>query len=140
MGFTEYGVPDAFFLEADGRSINEGFSGISITHGGSFNDPSDPPTHIWSFVAGNTQSPGIIRMTSICPYDTGSDPPDFVGEDYFCESAIEVDHATVTFMFAQLSTTFNFRNVLWDGEGCSAESECCSRFKHPYFVKQLEAG
>ena len=135
----KYGLPDAFFQGVQfGQTINDRYlSGISITHGGTFNDPSDPPTHIWSFAAGRTQSPTSTFMNRQCPCGIGPDPPDFVGEDYFCESSIEVDDTSD--IFTQLSTTFYFRNVLWDGEGCGAESECCSRIKHPYFVKQLEA-
>ena len=138
----QFGTTDGFALYVVfGITISFSYlSGISITHGGTIGDPSDPPTHIWSFVAGLTQfqstaSPGFLR--SHCPCGLGPDPPDFVGEDYFCESVIEEDIQPSN--VDEFDSTFHFRSVLWDGEGCGDEAECCSRIKHPYFVKQLEA-
>ena len=100
-------------------------------------NPSDPPIHIWTFVAGLTQfqstaTPGSLEKHGPC--GLGPDSPDFVGEDYFCESVIEEECQSNANEF---DSTFNFRSVLWDGKGCG--DECCSRIKHPYFVKQLEA-
>ena len=136
----QFGTPDGFFLfhGASSDSINEPYlTGISLTHGASLQTGTsgEPATHIWSFVLGLTQFPSNPNVQSRrCPCDGGIDPPEFVGEDYFCEAAIESDVQQSN----QFDNTFHFRNVLWDGKGCGDDSNCCSRIKHPYFVKQLE--
>ena len=115
----QFGAAGALGRQAmTGRTINEVYlSGISLTHGGMFSDLSDPPTHIWSFTAGLTQFQlSSFSLFDHCPCGLGPDPPDFVGEDYFCQSVIEEEVTVVN--FPQVNTVFYPRNVLWDGEGC----------------------
>ena len=64
----QYGIPDAFL--SDFGLTQQYLSGISITHGVSFNDPSDPSTHIW---AGSTQLTTTETRQCSC-----GDPPDIV--------------------------------------------------------------
>ena len=81
--------------------------GISLTHG-------RPRRHIWTFAAAHDD-------TSLCPCNNETiQTPGFVGNDYFCD-------------------TGNIRDgdPLWDGEGCSAGSTCCSFNNPPWFYKQL---
>ena len=81
--------------------------GISLTHG-------RPRRHIWTFAA-------ALDDTSLCPCNNETiQTPGFVGNDYFCD-------------------TGNIRDgdPLWDGEGCSAGSTCCSFNNPPWFYKQL---
>ena len=106
----------------DGAYVN----GVSLTHG----DLSDP-THIWSFAIGLAQiiTPGLSGQAH-CPCDGGAPPPGFVGGAYFCESPIETEVA--------VASVFHLNNVLWDGEECGTNSDCCTRLSHPFFVKQLE--
>ena len=131
----QYGTPNGF---ASGQTINEPYlSGVSLTHGGNLASTAIPATHIWSFASGITQVPSGDLPMSRCPCDGGSSSPDFVGEDYFCESAIEQDVQSGN--INQFDLTFHFRNLLWDGERCGDSSECCSRIDHPYFIKTLEA-
>ena len=81
--------------------------GISLTHG-------RPRRHIWTFAA-------ALDDTSLCPCNNETiQTPGFVGNDYFCD-------------------TGNIRDgdSLWDGEGCSAGSACCSFNNPPWFYKQL---
>ena len=89
-------------------SINTHYvDGISLTHG-------RPRRHIWTFAAAHDD-------TSLCPCNNETiQTPGFVGNDYFCD-------------------TGNIRDgdPLWDGEGCSAGSTCCSFNNPPWFYKQL---
>ena len=115
-------------------------SGVSLTHGGTFEDLADVPTHIWSFANGQSQFPddqGPDIQENKCPCDGGTDPPPFVDNDYFCESALE-DEVTNVNLGNFLGTLHGIDNPLWDGEGCAESSTCCSRIDHPYFVKQLD--
>ena len=81
--------------------------GISLTHG-------RPRRHIWTFAA-------ALDDTSLCPCNNETiQTPGFVGNDYFCDAG-------------------NIRDgdPLWDREGCSAGSTCCSFNNPPWFYKQL---
>ena len=91
-------------------------TGVSLTHG-------SPRQHIWTFVSGYGEY--IPNQNYVCPCDATIDIsiPPFVGEDYFCESGRNV------YMLNNL--------FLWDGDGCSASSTCCSFNNPPYFTKEL---
>ena len=81
--------------------------GISLTHG-------RPRRHIWTFAA-------AFDDASLCPCNNETiQIPGFVEKDYFCDAG-------------------NIRDgdPLWDGEGCSAGSTCCSFNNPPWFYKQL---
>ena len=54
--------------------------------------------------------------------------PPFVGGDYFCESGVNSGSST---------GGFHPDNPLWDGEGCSSSSSCCSLNNPLYFTRQL---
>ena len=53
-----------------------------------------------------------------------------MGGDYFCESGANSTAESVQCMLYP-------DDPLWDGEGCSASSTCCSFNSPPYFTKQL---
>ena len=53
-----------------------------------------------------------------------------MGGDYFCESGISSGLAY---------SIFYSNDPLWDGEGCSSSSSCCSFNNPPYFTKQLSS-
>ena len=55
--------------------------GVSLTHG-------SPRQHIWTFAAALSRQVSTSHP-NYCPCITsaqGNEPPDFVGEDYFCDS------------------------------------------------------
>ena len=106
--------------------------GISITHGGDLGNANGvPATHIWSLAAANSERP-TTSANRRCPCNNGGNNlPSFVGEDYFCETAIK---GSTTGLAGQLLDN----DLLWDGKGCLATSGCCSRVDGPYFIKQLE--
>ncbi len=98
------------------QELKDHTDGISITH-----DPSPSRKHIWSFVAANSErSPHTLER---CPCsDTRSSwqfsVPNFIGNNYFCDSGQE-----------RFSYTFDYfsEDPLWDGEGCSQISSCCTQ-------------
>ena len=125
----QFGSASAFEGHITDRGINEAYvTGVSLTHGGDLSGTANLATHIWSFAMGLDQIVSHSTINTHCPCDGGSSPPDFVGEDYFCEAAIE--------QFSE--TILHPNNVLWDGENCGTFGDCCTRLSHPFFVKQLE--
>ena len=98
--------------------------GVSVTHG-------TPRNHIWSFVAGLSES--NPTRSYVCPCDANSTIriPSFVGNDYFCESGINEPWDYTR------HDTLHPNDTLWDGEDCLPSSTCCSQHNPPYFTKQL---
>ena len=121
----QYGYTYAFYAYDDRRVTTiEGayVSGISLTYGGQ-------RQHIWTFAAGYREIADPTDVV-VCPCDTNFDIriPPFVGADYFCESGS---------LSRGSYRTFRSNDPLWDGEGCSSSSSCCSFNNPPYFTKQL---
>ena len=119
----QYEWIDAFQAYDDGlRTTIDGsyVSGVSLTHG-------SPRQHIWTFAAGVSET--YFSNNDACPCDATIDitTPPFVGGDYFCESGRP----------SRSVNGFYPDDPLWDGEGCSASSTCCSFNSPPYFTKQL---
>ena len=109
------GTPNAFLADY--------VDGISITHG-------SPRKHIWTLAAGLYETG---QRTSNCPCNSpgaGTQPPSFVGSDYYCESA---DYSA-PFSFSTLYSD----DPLWDGQGCDGnEAPCCNLKDLPWFCKEL---
>ena len=102
----QVGHPDAFHSS---DSINEAYvEGVSITHG-------SPRSHIWTLAADISET-----GNAACPCDnnSNSNPPSFVGSNYYCESGNQNSSFTNSFLYAN--------DPLWDGEQCSSEGDCCS--------------
>ncbi len=122
----QIGSPDAFSQHTRGI---EGYyiDGISLTHGQS------PRKHIWSFAGAVNE--GSIHYSSVCPCSNSGvgyrgTVPSFVGNDYFCDSAIRGGGSFSNGRFYP-------SDPLWDGQGCGATSTCCEFKKPPWFCKQL---
>ena len=107
---------DGYVTTIDGPYV----SGVSLTHG-------TPRQHIWTFAAGSSES--LFNNDDACPCDAtiNTTIPSFVGGDYFCESGAN----------SMSIGGFHPDDPLWDGEGCSSSSTCCSFNNPPYFTKQL---
>ena len=107
--------------------INETYiDGISLTHG-------SPRQHVWSFAAAHDElyDSDRIRTGTNCPCLHPFAPfvgvlPDFVGEDYYCETGSR----------REVEARYYFDDPLWNGEGCEGKNECCDR-GGPWFCKQL---
>ena len=123
----QFGPPIAFYAFANyGNGIDSFYiSGISLTHG------QLPRQHIWSF-AGSISEQYYLAST-LCPCtrpgtETIKVPP-FVGNDYFCDTAVRGSTYTREFFYAD--------DPLWDGQGCGGNSTCCEFNNPPWFFKQL---
>ena len=120
----QFGSPDAFAPYARSRftRIEDPYvDGVVISHG-------TEKQHIWTFVAELTEE---RSSDNVCPCtnapQTPVNIPPFVGEDYFCETAIDTDFEFV----------FYPNDPLWDGMNCGAVSTCCEFNDPPYFYKSL---
>ena len=115
----QIGSPSGFGYQSEG--INSHYvSGISLTHG-------QPRQHIYTFA--NAQGEGYT--SEVCPCIQGGTitVPQFVGSDYFCDSAVRGSNAT--------EGVFYSYDPLWDGQGCGSTSTCCEFNNPPWFCKQL---
>ena len=115
----QYGSPDGFHQP---YSIEYNYvEGVSITHG-------IPRQHIWSFAA----YPGDdhTELNNICPCSQPSlnvpSPPPFVGNNYFCDTAVETRQ-----------DGWHLDDPLWNGKGCPSASTCCSFNNPPWFIATL---
>ena len=120
----QVGHIDAFeaYHDGDVTTIEGAYvSGVSLTHG-------SPRQHIWTFAAGASEA--HPTWVDVCPCDASINitVPPFVGGDYFCESGVNSGRASIRFYPD---------DPLWDGQGCSSSSTCCSFNNPPYFTKQL---
>ena len=103
------------------RSLNDinhpYVDGVSLTYG-------NPRQHIWTFISYTSE------FYNDCPCSTNSPrtTPDFVGEDYFCESGAQTHDVVGTQAYTD--------DPLWDGQLCrETEVPCCDR--PPWFYKEL---
>ena len=110
--------------------LNQGINGhyvdgISLTHG-----ESGQRQHIWTFIAGIYD--GTRWPDSECPCDVNYtySLPDFMGNDYFCESVVRHE--------SNFEQDFFPDNPLWDGQHCGEGSNmCCQVNNPPWFKKTL---
>ena len=101
--------------------------GWSLTHG-----PMGSRTHIWSFASslsdlflGNDVPAYCVCAAAIAPVPL----PDIVGDDYFCESGININYYSNRDLFHP-------DDPLWDGQNCGATT-CCEFNTPPFFTKSL---
>ena len=124
----QIGSTDAFSSQP--HDINAAYvDGVSITYGGS-------RRHIWTYAAGISEI--IISGTQgyCCPClalntsFTTPMPPNFVGNNYYCESG------NPSSGFENTNTFRYTDDPLWDGQNC--EGQCCSDGRAPpWFSVQL---
>ena len=101
--------------------------GVSV---GRFSDII-PSEHIWTFAVGSTDGDPTLDTVCPCASDGGanlSPAPEFVGNNYFCESGNKDPTATPGQFYS---------DTLWDGKNCFGVSECCAFSHPPYFVRDL---
>ena len=117
------GTDDAFYnYNIAGQRSLDGYyvDGLSLTHG-------NPRGHIWTFAAGLSKGGNNPNHNCPCALYPGPAAPPFVGENYFCESAISGGHQTGVWYLT---------DPLWDSEGCASGSTCCDR-GGPWFTTTL---
>ena len=113
--------PDAF-----GHAVTQSIvEGISLTHG------SNPRQHIWTFAAGLDEVGSNPLLNCPCTNrnlaSLATPPPDFVENDYFCDTGNE----------GVFGDIFYGDDPLWDGAGCGPNNDCCNLNNPPWFRKQL---
>ena len=118
---------DAFYPNVGGSADINGLyvDGYSITYG-------IPRQHIWSYAGGLEQRLKFGIMEFLCPCNQGvtRTPPVFVGNDYYCESALPIGQGWKGVLYAD--------DPLWDGEQCIGdEGSCCTNPNLPWFLKSL---
>ena len=119
----QYYTPDGVhnYYGSNHNNLNGDYvDGVSITRG-------FPRQHVWTLIAGLFETNNFGYLDNICPCATGATQQvqSFVGDHYFCESAI----TTGTWQ-QQLYTS----DPLWDGQYCSShESPCCNVPGIPWF-------
>ena len=122
----QFGTPDAFIRYHDDthRTIDDVYvDGVSITHG------TNPRQHVWTFAG--YPSDTFTSTDHLCPCSQPNSsvpsPPDFVGNNYFCDTG------------ASSCCTIDYYpdDPLWDGQGCGGPGTCCSFNNPPWFSTAL---
>ena len=118
----QIGTPHGVFIT---REIDENYvDGVSITYG------KNPRQHIWTNIAGLTENSTLTRRRNChCSDFLGRQPPPFVGNNYYCESANPSDILNPGFLYSS--------DKLWDGQQCSKEGTCCTAKSPPWFSVEL---
>ena len=119
----QYSGVDGIYQNNGGSSSLEGpyVDGVSITHG------TNPRQHIWTFIVGQDENQNAWED---CPCNNGSleTTPQYVGNDYYCESGVPV----------WSGQSFYSSDPLWDGNQCYyMEYPCCISPNMPWFIKSL---
>ena len=112
----QYGNTDSLHSLSDLNSCY--VDGVSITRG-------SPCQHVWTLIAGNSES---STSSNACPCNTGStvSVQSFIGNNYFCESGNPKSGHSYNILYTS--------DPLWDGQGCgSLESSCCNVPGIPWF-------
>ena len=118
----QVGTTNAFQGRSDPSIDSNYVDGVSLTRG-------SPRQHIWTFVSGLQESVGYGPSGCPCNDAGAPSPPDFVGNDYFCDSGNP--------HFVSRNLTVYSDDPLWDGRGCVSTSTCCTFNNPPWFHKQL---
>ena len=120
------GTSDAFYAfnynTYPTKAINGPYvDGISLTYG-------NPRKHLFTYACGFSSDSANSNANCPCATHPGRNPPNFVQDDYYCESGSTTrpSHGKV----------FN-ANPLWDGKGCSAGNNCCSQPGMPWFYRDV---
>ena len=95
--------------------------GISITLG-------SPRKHVWTYAAGLSDDYNYDYHNCPCATTAGTNPPAFVGNDYYCESGNIGTYE---------SDTYYLSDPLWEGNGCSSGNGCCAQIGMPWFYRKL---
>ena len=120
----QFGSVSAFYSSS--HNIESHYvNGLSLTRGS-----AGSREHIWTLAGGLAES-GPHYSGEWCPCDGGTSPvPEFVGNDYFCESGINGPWINYQWIFHP-------NDPLWDGMNCLPTSSCCTLNDPPYFAKDI---
>ena len=124
MGYQR-GSTDAFGVFANsGTDIDDPYvDGLSIT----YND-SSVRQHLWTYAAGHSESGSSTQANCPCAAYSGSQPPSFVQDHYYCESG----------NVGGPEDQWYPDDPLWDGEGCPTGNTCCDPPNLPWFNRMID--
>ena len=108
--------------KAAGISIDGVYvDGVSITIG-------YPRQHVWTYAAGVSADGNHPKSNCPCAATRGSNPPSFVGNNYYCQSGSQwiPDHET-----------YFTDNPLWQGNCTYSKNNCCANVGLPWFARRL---
>ena len=116
-GYSAFGYTTYPSKAIDGPYVD----GVSLTYG-------TPRKHLFTYACGYF-SDGVVH-TSNCPCarGPGTDPPNFVQDNYYCESG--------STNFPAYGTVYA-ADPLWDGKGCNTGNSCCSQAGMPWFYRDV---
>ena len=114
----QFGSPDGFL---GGTSPDSSYAdGLLLSYG-------SPRNHIWTFAVGVSKDYKSAACCNCpCALYTNQNASQFVGDSYFCESAVT----------GQWQPQWYFDDPLWDSQGCVGGSTCCDR-GGPWFTTTL---
>lgn len=119
----QYFTTDAFGSSASRRlsTVDQNYvDGFSFTYG------SGPRKHLFTYAVGFNEN--TAKISCPCAPGGGRNPPNFVGNDYYCSTA----YSGSTAVQQSLSTG----DPLFDGVGACAGT-CCDNVNQPWFKKTV---
>ena len=121
------GTPDAYnafaYTTYPSKAIDGPYvDGVSLTYG-------TPRKHLFTYASGYSSDQAHSTATCPCARHPGANPPNFVQNNYYCESGKHVNHPPIAAVY--------INDPLWDGEGCSAGDSCCSQAGMPWFYRDV---
>ena len=103
------------YLSYGQRTIDSNYvDGISVTKG-------SPRQHLWTYVGGFSETSHSTEWACPCARSNYNPSwiPDFVGNNYYCESGFA----------GVFAARIAWEDLLWDGQGCHASgNRCCDRY------------
>ena len=135
VSFSTFGVP---FTQVCGRAIGyqhdsaDAFGDLTIddpyVDGLSITYDSAPRRHLWTYAAGHSESGSETAANCPCAAASGSQPPSFVGDHYYCESGNVGGNEDQWYA----------NDPLWDGDGCPTGNTCCDPPNLPWFNRMID--
>ena len=121
----QVGDPNAFGPYVNDQiNLNLVMDEVLISHG-------KTQKHIWAYATGYQKTHSNINYNNnYCPcadYRYNGTVPSFIGNDYYCDSAVENNPEVGKF----------YITPLWTGGGCAPPNFCCSHSGMPWFCKTL---
>ena len=119
---TTDGYQAAHYTTYPSKAIDGPYvDGVSLTYG-------TPRKHLFTYASGYSSDGSASQVNCPCARYPGDKPPNFVQENYYCESGSTGNAAHATVYSA---------DPLWDGKGCTAGNSCCSQAGMPWFYRNV---
>lgn len=114
----QFRLTDAFNAGGDSATLADNYvDGLAILRG-----TDAPAEHVWTFAAGMAEDSDLYDNAE-CPCAAGRQPPEFVGDHFFCESGVTGPDS---------SGGWEEADPLWDESDCGAED-------YDWFTRSMSA-